>query len=85
MYKRQTQQMREERIAANRRRRRIDTVWAEVVWGIAAIVCAATFGISMALVVQDRIEKYPQYGTGWIPKTEKQRKEEAKPKIYIGR
>jgi len=79
------QQMREERIAANKRRRRIDTVWAEAVWGIAAIACAATFGIGMALLVQDRIEKYPQYGTGWIPKTEKQRAEEARPKIYTGR
>ena len=79
------QQMREERIAANRRRRRIDTVWAEAVWGIAAIACAATFGLCMALLVQDRIEKYPQYGTGWIPKTEAQRLEDARPKIYTGR
>jgi hypothetical protein len=39
----------------------------------------------MFYVVQDRIEKYPQYGTGWIPKTEKQRQEEARPKIYVGR
>jgi hypothetical protein len=79
------QQMREERIAANRRRKRIDTVWAEAVWGIAAIACAATFGLCMALLVQDRIEKYPHLGTEWIPKTEKQREEEAKPKIYTGR
>jgi hypothetical protein len=37
------------------------------------------------MVVEDRIEKYPHLGTGWIPKTEAQRREEAKPKIYIGR
>ena len=79
------QQMREERIAANRRRGRIDTVWAEAVWGIAAIVSAATFGICMSLLVQDRIEKYPHLGTGWIPKTEAQRLEDARPKIYTGR
>ena len=79
------QQMREERIAANRRRRRIDRVWAEAVWGIAAIVSAATFGICMSLLVQDRIEKYPHLGTGWIPKTEAQRLEDARPKIYTGR
>jgi len=78
-------QMMEERVAANKRRKRIDMVWAEAIWGVAVIACAATFGICMAMVVEDRIEKYPQYGTGWIPKTEKQREEEAKPKIYIGR
>ena len=41
--------------------------------------------IIMWFVVQDRIEKYPQLGTEWFPKTEKQRKEEAQPKHYIGR
>ena len=79
------QQMQEERIAANKRRRRIDRVWVEAVWGIAAIVSAATFGICMVLLVQDRIEKYPHLGTDWIPKTEAQRLEDARPKIYTGR
>lgn len=79
------QQMREERIAANKRRRRIDRVWVKAVWGIAAIVSAATFGICMVLLVQDRIEKYPHLGTDWIPKTEAQRLEDARPKIYTGR
>jgi len=79
------QQMREERIAANKRRRRIDRVWAEAVWGIAAIASAATFGVCMALLVQDRIEKYPHLGTGWVPKTEAQRLEDTRPKIYTGR
>jgi hypothetical protein len=41
--------------------------------------------IIMWFVVQDRIEKYPQLGTEWFPKTEKQRKMEAQPKQYIGR
>lgn len=39
----------------------------------------------MAQVVADRIEKYPQYGTGWVPKTEEQRRIESLPKKYIGR
>jgi hypothetical protein len=78
-------QMMEERVAANKRRQRIDKVWAEAVWGVAAVTAAATFGLCMVFVVEDRIEKYPQYGTGWIPKTEAQRAEEARPKIYIGR
>jgi hypothetical protein len=38
-----------------------------------------------AVVIQDRIEKYPQLGTGIIPKSEKQRREEAEPKRFVGR
>jgi hypothetical protein len=60
-------------------------LWIEAAWGIGAIVCAAAMGISIALVVEDRIKKYPQYGEGWIPKTEEQRRIEALPKKYIGR
>jgi hypothetical protein len=70
---------------AVRRRRHMDAVWANAVWGIAAIVIAGSIGIMFAVVIQDRIEKYPQLGTGIIPKTEKQRREEAEPKRYSGR
>jgi len=41
--------------------------------------------IIMWFVVQDRIQKYPQLGTDFVPKTEKQRRMEAQPKQYIGR
>lgn len=80
-----SKQMKEERSARNRRRKRIDRLWIEATWGIAAVVVAAVIGISISLIVEDRIKKYPQYGTDWIPKTEAQRLEDAKPKIYIGR
>jgi len=79
------QQMARERMLSAKRRKRIDKVWEEAIWGICVISCAATFGVSMAMVVEDRIQKYPQYGTEWIPKTEKRRQEESKPQIYIGR
>jgi hypothetical protein len=78
-------QMRADHARAVRRRRHMDAVWANAVWGIAAIVIAAAVGILFAVVIQDRIEKYPQLGTGIIPKTEKQRREEAEPKRYSGR
>ena len=39
----------------------------------------------MAFVIQDRIKKYPQLGTGIMPKTERQRQLEAEPKRYVGR
>ena len=41
--------------------------------------------VIMWFVVQDRIEKYPQLGTDFFPKTDKQRRQEAMPKQYIGR
>ena len=78
-------QMMEERIAKAKRRRRLDHIWADVVWGIVAVSAAATVGVCMALVVEDRIQKYPQYGTGWFPKTEKQRQRDADPQVYVGR
>ena len=78
-------QMKEDHIRAVRRRRHMDAVWANAVWGIAAIVIAASVGIMFAVVIQDRIEKYPQLGTGIMPKSEAQRKAEAEPKRYVGR
>ena len=80
-----TRQMKDDHIRAVRRRRHMDAVWANAVWGIAAIVIAASVGIMFAVVIQDRIEKYPQLGTGIMPKSEAQRKAEAEPKRYVGR
>ena len=78
-------QMRDDHIRAVKRRRRLDTVWANAVWGVMAIVIAASIGLMFAFIIQDRIEKYPQLGTGIIPKTEAQRRAEAEPKRYVGR
>ena len=78
-------QMKLDHANAIRRRRRMDAVWANAVWGIAGIFIAASIGLTFALVIQDRIEKYPQLGTGIIPKTEKQRRAESEPKHYVGR
>jgi hypothetical protein len=79
------QQMREARIAGAKRKKRVDKLWLEAVYGITAILTAAIIGLCMAFVVEDRIQKYPQYGTGWIPRTEEQRRIDALPKKYIGR
>lgn len=79
------QQMKDDHIRAVRKRRRMDAIWANAAWGIAAIVVAGAIGIMFAFVIQDRIEKYPQLGTGIIPKTERQRQLEAEPKRYVGR
>ena len=78
-------QMRADHASAVRHRRRMDAVWANAVWGVAAIVIACAIGLMMVWVVQDRIQKYPELGTGIVPKTERQRQQEAEPKRYSGR
>jgi len=80
-----TRQMREDHVRAVKRRRRLDAVWANAIWGVAAIVIACAIGLMMVWVVQDRIQKYPELGTGIVPKTERQRQLEAEPKRYSGR
>ena len=49
------------------------------------MVIACSVGLMMAFLIQDRIEKYPQLGTGIVPKSERQRQLEAEPKKYLGR
>jgi hypothetical protein len=78
-------QMQQDHIRAVRKRRRLDAVWANAVWGVMGIIIAASIGLMFAFIIQDRIEKYPQLGTGIIPKTEAQRRYEAEPKRYTGR
>jgi hypothetical protein len=80
-----TRQMQADHVSAVRHRRRMDAVWANAVWGVAAIVIACAIGLMMVWVVQDRIQKYPELGTGIVPKTERQRQLEAEPKRYSGR
>ena len=78
-------QMQDNHVRAVKKRQRMDAVWANAVWGIACIVIAASVGLMFAFVIQDRIEKYPQLGTGIVPKSETQRRAEAEPKRYVGR
>ena len=77
--------MREEAARLNRRKNLMNRYFVE---GAAAVIAIFTFGffiMSMAFVIEDRIEKYPHLGTGWIPKSEEQRRREAEPKVWIGR
>lgn len=80
-----SKQMQSDHAKYVKRKKRIEQVWLEATWGIGAIVCAAAIGVSLAMVVEDRIKKYPHLGQGWIPKTEEQRKKEAEPQVWVGR
>ncbi len=77
--------MREEAARLRRRKNLMDRYFVE---GVAVIIAVFTFGcfvMAMAAVVENRIEKYPHLGDGWIPKSEEQRRREAEPKVWIGR
>lgn len=78
-------QMKEKRAAEVRRKKRLDRLHIDIALGLSAIALAASFGLMIAWIVQDRIEKYPHLGTGWIPKSEEQRRKDAEPKIWSGR
>lgn len=80
-----TKQMQEDHKIYLKRRRRMEILRAEAAWGVAAVIVTIAFGFMIAMVIQDRISKYPQYGDGIIPKSEEQRRIEALPKKYIGR
>jgi hypothetical protein len=77
--------MKQDLVDLKRRKKRLERLRIEIAWGIGALVVASTIGIMFALVIEDRIRKYPHLGDGWIPTTAEERAEAAKPKIYTGR
>lgn len=80
-----SKQMQSEHAAKVRRKNRLQRLRIEIALGITALVVAASIGLAFAMVVEDRIRKYPHLGSDWIPMTEQERIEAAKPKIYTGR
>jgi hypothetical protein len=80
-----SKQMQQQALQDKRRKQKLKQLHHNMIIGIGALVCCCTAGLMLAYVVQDRIEKYPQYGNGWIPKTDLQRQKESEKQIYIGR
>ena len=80
-----SKQMQDEHAAFLRRKKRMDRLHIDIALGLGGVALAAGIGLSMVWVVHDRIQKYPHLGTGFIPKTEEQRRLEALPKVYTGR
>jgi hypothetical protein len=78
-------QMRQEQADKARRKKRLEKLYVEIAMGVAALVLAASIGLTFSLVIEDRIRKYPQYGNGWIPRTEEHRRRDAEPVVYVGR
>ena len=80
-----SKQMKIDRANEIRRRKRIEKLWTEMFIGIGALIVCLSLGLMIVFIVEDRIQKYPELGNDWIPKTEKQRKLEAVPKHWVGR
>lgn len=78
-------QMRLERRRSIIRKQKLERLYTDIAMGIAALVLAASIGLAFSYVIEDRIKKYPQYGTDWRPRTEEQRRKDAEPIVYIGR
>jgi hypothetical protein len=80
-----TQQIKREALEERRRKARIEKLKYEFIIGVFVIFVIFFVGGMFMWVAYDRQQKYPQYGDGLIPKTEKQRRLEAQPQVYVGR
>jgi hypothetical protein len=78
-------QMQSEYVVKKKKQAMFDKYMIEAVGAIGMIVGIAVMSVGMAAIVEDRIKKYPHLGTEWVPKTEQQRRQDAEPKVYIGR
>jgi hypothetical protein len=77
--------MKEDHAKAIRRKKRIEKLWVEATWGMGVVVMIAFITVFFAVLVEDRINKYPHLGDSWFPTTPEERAEAAKPKVYVGR
>ena len=78
-------QMQKDQLAKVRKAKRLERLRIEIALGLTGLIVATSVGLMFAIVVEDRISKYPQLGDRWIPMTEQERIQAAKPKIYTGR
>ena len=78
-------QMQREAIQAKRRAARMKHLRDEFIIGVMVVIIIFAVGGMMMYVAYDRQRKYPQYGDGFFPKSEKQRQRENEPQVYIGR
>ena len=79
------QQMQKEAVQARRRAARMKRLRDEFIVGVIVVISIFVVGGMMMYVAYDRQQKYPQYGNGLFPKSEKQRQRESEPQVYIGR
>jgi len=79
------QQIKRHDTEERKRKQKMQQFHHNMIIGIGCLVVCFGTALIMLYVIQDRIEKYPQYGNDLIPKNEERRREEAAPKKYVGR
>jgi hypothetical protein len=79
------QQMKVQEAQQKRRLARLKQLREEFTTGVAIMIIIFATAAMFMWVAYDRSQKYPQYGSGLFPKSEKQRRQEAEPPVYIGR
>lgn len=80
-----TKEIQRKQLEDRRREARNKQLTYQALIGIAIVIVIFVFFFTMMWVAYDRQKKYPQYGDELIPKSEQQRREEAKRQIYVGR
>jgi hypothetical protein len=80
-----TQQMQRQAVYDRRHAARMKQIRHDFVIGIAIVFIIFAMGGVFMWVAHDRQQKYPQYGDELFPKSEKQRRQEREPQVYIGR
>jgi hypothetical protein len=78
-------QHRQHEIDERRRKQKLHQLHINMLIGIGGLIVCCGVGLTLSYVVEDRIKKYPQYGDGWIPKSELQRQKESQKQTYVGR
>ena len=78
-------EMQKQAIHEKRKAARLKKIKEDAIIGVFILIIILTLAGTFMWVAYDRQQKYPQYGTGLIPKSEEQRKREAEPQKYIGR
>jgi hypothetical protein len=78
-------EMQKQAIHEKRRAAKLKKIKEDAILGVFILIIVFTMAGTFMWVAYDRQQKYPQYGTGLIPKSEEQRRREAEPQKYIGR
>lgn len=77
-----TKKLRNDEIQSRRKQAKLKAIKHDIILGLAGIGIAICFALSMVWVAYDRMDKYPQYGTGLIPRNPDKKEEKY---IYTGR
>jgi hypothetical protein len=78
-------QMQQQALQDKRRATRMRKIRDEFATGVAIVIIIFVMAGVFMWVAYDRQQKYPQYGNELFPKTERQRRLEELPQVYIGR